>query len=198
MKRITALFLILILTLSLTACGEKLEDKVVGTWESEIDFSGAFAAGFAQSGLDESKLPSEKIIATAAITLNKDKTSTIAMEIDAKSCEAYMKSLGGALVDMLNQMAKDQGVDTAALEEQLGMSVEAFVDTMMQELDVEEMLEDANITMEGTWKIEDEKIVVTSDGENDILEYKDGKLLLDSDEDFSEIGIELPLTFTKK
>ncbi len=198
MKRITALFLILILTLSLTACGEKLEDKVVGTWESEIDFSGAFAAGFAQTGLDESKLPSEKITATATITLNNDKTCTIAMEIDAKSFEAYMQSLSGALVDMVNQMATEQGVDAAALEQQLGMSVDEFVDTMMSELDAEELLADANTTEEGTWKIEGEKVVVSAAGGDDILEYKDGKLLLNSDEDFSEIGIELPLTFTKK
>lgn len=197
-KKITALFLILILTLSLTACGEKLEDKVAGTWESEIDFSDAIAAGFAETGLDASKLPSEKITATATITLNKDKTCTVAMEIDTKSFEAYMQSLSGVLVDMVNQMAKDQGVDTATLEQQLGMSVEEFVNTMMGELDAEEMLADANATEEGTWKIEEEKVVISSDGADEILEYKDGKLLLDSDEDLAEAGIELPLTFTKK
>lgn len=198
MKRITALFLILILTLSLTACGGKLEDKVVGTWESEIDFSDAMAASFAEVGLDESQLPSEKIIATATITLNKDKTCSVAMEIDTKSFEAYMQSLSGAIVDMVYQMGEEQGVDAETLEDQLGMSVEEYVDAMMSEMDAEEMLADANTTEEGTWMIEEEKIVVTTNGKDNILEYKGGKLLLDSDEDLSEYGIELPLTFTKK
>lgn len=203
MKRITALFLILILTLSLTACGEKLEDKVIGTWESEIDFSGVLSAGFAQIGLDESQLPSEKIIATATITLNKDKTCTVAMEIDTNSFETYMQSLSGSVVEMLYQAGEQQGMDretfAAAAEAQFGMPLEEYAESMLSEMNVEEMLADANTSEEGTWKIEEEKIVVTpASGEDDILEYKDGKLLLDSDEDLSQYGIELPLTFTKK
>ncbi len=206
-KSILALLLALVLVLSLTACGEKLEKKVVGTWSTDLDMTEVFSASFGELGMDPSSLPSEKIFVSLLVTFNEDKTCTLTAEVDVESFNAYMVSLTEAMVEMMYQIGESSGLDRETFDEafasQYNMSVKEYVDTMLGSIDAEQLLDDMEDT-EGTWKVENDKIIITDKDSDDqsVLRFEGDNLILeeaeDLDEEFAEYGLALPWTFTKK
>ena len=152
-KSILALLLALVLVLSLTACGEKLEKKVVGTWSTDLDMTEVFSASFGELGMDPSSLPSEKISVSLLVTFNEDKTCTLTAEVVVESFNAYMVSLTEAMVEMMYQIGESSGLDRETFDEafasQYNMSVKEYVDTMLGSIDAEQLLDDMEDT-EGT------------------------------------------------
>lgn len=217
-KRIAALLLVLVLALSLVACGNKEETKLLGTWQTEFDLTEVLSEALTESsGMDAAYLPTDTTVSiTLTLTFAEEKACTIAAALDKNAFNAYIASLSDGLVEMLYQNGEDAGVDretfASIFESQYGTDIKSYVDTMLQEYDADTVLGDVDFTEDGYWKTEDGKLYFSDekdfsgDDTDEIPYHFDGEtLIFDSittkDDSFSqleELGLELPWSFTKK
>lgn len=217
-KQIATLLLVLVLALTLVACGSQKEEKLLGTWQTELDFTKAVEKGLTGEGaMDSSMLPTDtKIVATLTVTLEKDQTCNIAIAVDKDSFSEYILSLSDALVEMLYKAGDDAGISRedfeTAFESQYGMDVKGYVDHMLEDYDTDALLSDANFNEDGYWKVENGKLRISEDKDfsgddiDEITYHFDGEKLIfdtfaaddDSFAEFEDLGITPPWTLTKK
>ncbi len=217
-KRIAALLLVLVLALSLVACGNQEEKKLLGTWQTELDLTEALSEALSgSSGIDAAYLPTDTTVSiTLTLTFAEKQACTIAVALDKDAFNAYIASLSDGVIEMLYQSGEEAGVDRETFDSvfatQYGMDVKSYVDTMLEGYDADTLLDEVESTEDGYWKVEDGKLYFSDEKDfsgDDIDEttyHFDGEtLIFDSitteDDSFSqleELGLELPWSFTKK
>lgn len=222
-KKIVALLLALVVAIGLCACsstnfdnlGNKDNDALVGTWKTEIDMTGAIGAGIG-GAIDVSGIKT-KVMVPMIMTFEKDAKVTLKMDMNAAkdSVSSYLKEavepLAAALYDQGKQSGMTEEEFDAAFQEQYGMGVREYCEDQINKLDLDDMLNAEDTTVEGCWELKGEKLYL-ADTEKELedldhLEYvkvkiSGDKMTLDegngnSFSDFEEIGITLPLEFKK-
>lgn len=194
------------------------EEMLLGTWSTELDMTKFLEEGLTEAvGMDASDLPKDiKVIATLTITFKEGQESNVAVAFDKDSVKSYLTALSDALVEMLYKLGEDSGVDRKTFDtffaSQYGMDIRSFVDTLLEELDIDALLQDASKSTDTYWKLEDGKLCLSEkedfsgdDGSQIIYHFDGEKLVFDSfvgkDDalsEFEDYGITPPWTFTKK
>ena len=219
MKRISALLLVLVLALSMTACGEKKVRGLEGTWHTELPMTDTVNEAIAGMGVDTSELRGfDRLELNFCIDLElRDGRYTLSMNKrdTQKSFDEYFSGIKEIMTDYAYDMGKSQGLSREETDdlflEAYGMDVEGFVGSAFDE---------AAESMENSTAVEDENGVyaATKDkiyfgrSEKDLkkkdacVEYtlKGHELSLNSVEgnaldleSLLDLGFEFPMVFTK-
>lgn len=171
---------------------------VVGKWYAEADLSKALAK---QIGIEESKIDFTLCI---SYTFKEDGTAVLATETD--NMKAQMDKLMDTVIDeTISAYCESYGISTedmnALFMEAYGVSFNEYVRASM---DTDSILAGLEQRSEYIYVFDGNHLVLTQkDGTEctDILEYcEDGTLLLnsgESDNTYTDLGIELPLVFRK-
>ena len=140
MKRITTgvLCVLMVLTMlfALAGCGSD-SNKLVGTWEGVYSFDDVYNETFAAMGMDDNVIEGYDI--TVRFTFEKDGTYTLAPNEEAT--KESLKKLKDNLSD-----------------KELG----EVIDLMFSDESLDSMVEETK--EKGSWKIEDGKLYIASDG----------------------------------
>lgn len=175
-KKALALLLIVVLAVSLCACGAKEEDKLVGTWECEYDFTDYMEEQL-DTNTDGGLTVDGTLTMTMVMTMNKDRTFTL--EVDGEAFVASFQAYIEKMVDALVQMTCDSTGMTvedldAVMQEQYGMSTaEYYSELFASELNEEDMLKEMEgADSNGTYSVKDGKLVMTDeDGVTEEVAY---------------------------
>lgn len=225
-KKIAALLLALVLVVGLCACSStnfgnlggnnnQSGDSIVGTWETEIDMTAAIEAGM--GGVIDVSGIKTKIMVPMTMTFEKNGKASLELDMKAaqKSVSRYLDEIVDPLVEAMYDQGKQSGMTEkefdAAFEEQYGMSVRAYCEKMIGELDLDDMLSDGDTSVDGYWKLDGKKLYFDEDKDAledlDELEYLKVKISGDTltlDEgngdsfsDLEAVGISLPLEFKR-
>lgn len=204
-KKGLAILLVLVLAVSLCACGKSEEDKLVGTWKCEYDVTDVMNKSFNDSMGAELDIDGTMVL-PMTMTMNEDRTFTL--EIDSKayvsSFQTYMDSVVNAIVAYTCDSAAMSKEDLDSLtQEQSGMSAfDYFKDLLVgdqSEEDIVKQLEEASST--GTYSVKDGKIVLADEaGETEEYAYtlEDSTLTLNFDGAEIAEGITLDTLIFKK
>lgn len=235
LTKIMALVLCLVMVFALCACGDSGEKQdteqkevkktdtelLVGNWKAEIDMTDVVVDSFAAEIGDEevmSYFDFGKIMTELTFTFNEDGTYKMTMELSNKTVKAFNTALEEGvrayMEDIIAAQIEAYGMTMEEFEaeylEETGVTVaddiDANIEELMAEFDIEELLADSSI--EGNWKVENGKLYMTEDVDDDfedgtydvyedlteesfkiVAEYNDG-------EEDTESGV-YPIAFTK-
>lgn len=215
MKRIIAVLLTLMLALSLTACSGDDNAKVAGTWKWNCDITESFQEGVNQgAGMELSTDAVMEIV--FVLNLNEDGTYTLNVDRDAlkTSLQTYIDSLLPAAVEATYQQLEDQGVSRADTDQAMaaeGTTVEEFMKQMLDAMiDVDQMADDlAEENDSGYFRAAKGKLYLSDKADtfsdDSCAEYTlSGNTMqwTSADTEFigdlSEVGVELPIQWTKQ
>lgn len=144
MKRIIAVLLTLMMALGLTACGSD-NAQVTGTWKWNCDITELFQEGVNQgAGMDLSVDAAVEMVFVLA--LNEDGTYTLSVDREALagSVRSYLDAMVPVAVEMVYQQLEDQGMNRADIDEAMeaeGVTVEEYVQQMLDAMDVDQMVD---------------------------------------------------------
>ncbi len=176
MKKTGSLILSVLLMLSmlcgLTACGGNGggADTIVGDWVCTMDMGAAFKE---MVGMDLGKVE---------LRLNFNFTEDeMTMAVDKEHFEAQIPAMCDAI---LSAMGEQMGIDAESFLAMSGMTKDQFIEQMKTEL----QSSTDSMKVEASYVTEDGKLYVMEDGETKEeaepmnYEFKDGKLLLSTDD----------------
>lgn len=179
-KKSLAVLLILVLAISLCACGASEEDKLVGTWKCEYDMTD-FANKSVAEGLGEDLEIDAEMVFPMTLTMNEDRSCTLEVDGDAfiASFQGYLEGVMDVLVDALCENAgmTREEMD-AVMQEQYGMSAADYCKEMFGSMfsdeeamaEMKEQMKEASSS--GTYSVKDGKLVITDeDGEAEECAY---------------------------
>lgn len=207
MKKITSILLALVLVLSLAACAPKdLAAEIKGTWTVDFEVSPA------DMGLDTMGLETGMVI-PLIYTFAED--GTYSMTVNAERfTERFAEFMTGTktfIQEMMVQEFEAQGIDPeegiAAFEQEAGMTFDAYMDSVLEALDMETLTDTIveSMVSQGTYAVEEAgKLSICAEGEENnaevcSFEVKDNTLtILDTNESKSESQFPAtPLTLTE-
>lgn len=196
-KKGLAVLLILVLVVSLCACGKSEEEKLVGTWKGEFDMTDYVSNMLGESMGADLEID-EKLVMPIILTLNKDKTCSLAVDEEGY-VESFKSYLNGAVNAMLNYMCDLAGMTRedldAQIQEETGMDPADYLkEELFGAVSDEDILGDFDEAYStGTYSVKDGKLVIVDEnGETDEPTYT-----LDGDSltlDLSYVEIEEGLT----
>lgn len=217
-KRILSLLLVLVLMLTTVACGSK-KPSLVGTWKAEIELKDMI------NKMMETELGMPVDVETSLImpiTLTFTEDGKASLTVDNQSIKdnmvGYLQSLGEILMEVIYQQGEAQGMSReemdAALELQ-GLAKETLIDSLLAEIDVDELFDTSELSKNGVYKVADGKLWIEDtkedfkDTDYATFELSGDTLTItalegDSDdtealEEFKEMGFGLfPLVFTRQ
>jgi len=172
MKKIVALLLVVLASLSFCACAEEPETAVVGDWEMKIDMSNILSGELGTTGLDATRL-GERWEVFCDLKFDEERNYTLSLNVDATkaSFERYLAALKTLLTDTLYQsfgagFSKEEA--DAVFKAQTDMTIAEFIDTMFDELlDVDALMRNLAVEPEtGLFKVEDDKLYLPADSED--------------------------------
>ncbi len=225
MKKLLALVLALIMSLSFVACGESKDDSkkgdkkgsstakksaeelIVGEWETTFEF----AKIMSEDDADETLL---EIIEDEGLSLEVvfefSDNGKFELVADDKSVEKFKKDFTDVmeeyLVATLEAMIGQQGAEMSLddLLEAQGVTLDELLEEAMVEIDFDEMLED--LEQKGKYEVKDDKLYTYEDeideDEYIVFEISDDeleftKVVTDEEEDALGIANALPLTLER-
>lgn len=215
---ITAMILVLAVMFCFAGCGEKsAEDKIVGKWTAELDFSSYMNSIHSESDLDANVIPDTAINAYMVFEFDGEKCSMYYdKEKTVESINGYLEEFKTLLTDYLYKQYEATGLSREEIDTQFkalyDVAIEEFAEMVIwSTMDAEQIA--ASITEEGAaegyYQIKEDKIYIadTKDalGTADYYSYSfdDGKLLISGASNeaffssFEEAGIEFPMVFEK-
>ncbi len=221
MKKIAsviAIILALAVVFCMAGCKEKSpEEKIVGKWTAELDFSSYMNSIHSESDLDASVIPDTAINAYMIFEFDGEKCSMYYdKEKTVESINKYLDDFKALLTEYLYKQYEATGLSREEIDSQFktlyGISIEELAEmTVWSTMDAEQIA--ASITEEGTaegyYQLKEDKIYIADAKElletADYYSYSfDGDKLLISGasneaffSSFEEAGIEFPLTFEK-
>lgn len=156
MKKMAAWLLVLVMALSLTACGSKEQTKeLVGTWHCHIDVSEELNGAMAESLETDGLTVDSEVPMCIDLTVAEDGSYTMALDYTATgdAMKDYFKALTPQLVEIMYAQAEVEGMtreqyDTAM--EQMGMSAEEYITAIFDAFDVGSLMESMLGTDGGT------------------------------------------------
>lgn len=173
MKKLLCVVLSLVLALSMIGCGGSDAEKIIGTWEGEMDAAELLNAGM-DTG-DESM--SEYIHADSfpvvwQFTFNEDGTCRLAIEEESfkESFNAYLETFKAGLTKYLEDMLAEMGMEMSVDEllTQMGGSLDDLVAETLNDEMIEEAMGD--MVSEGKYKVEDGKLFLSDSLDEEINE----------------------------
>lgn len=181
LSKALALILCLAMLFVMCACGENDTEKFVGTWEAEVDMTDTALASL-EDELGDLMVYFDfgKIISVITFTFDADGTYEMTMKLTDESVEGYNSALKDGLKAMMSdQLAAEmeaygmtQEEYEAAYIEAYGVTVDedidAYIEQAIQEIDIQQILADSS--MEGNWKVQDGKLFMTEDVDDDFDE----------------------------
>lgn len=204
--------------LCFAGCGEKApEEKIIGKWTAELDFSGYMNSIHSDSDLDESVIPTSAINAYMVFEFDGEKCSMYYdREKTVASINSYLDEFRGLLIEYLYKQYETTGLSREEIDTQFlamyEVTIEEFVDMIIwSTMDAEQIAD--YITAEGTavgyYKIDNDKIYIADSAaalENApyySYSFDGDKLLINGSSteaffsSFEQVGIEFPLVFEK-
>lgn len=148
MKKMAAWLLVLVMALSLTACGSKEQTKeLVGTWHCHIDMGEKVDAMLGDAMGVEDFSTGGEVPVCIDFTVTEDKTYTMAL--DYEDTEAAMKdyfaALTPAMAEVLYAQAEEEGMTREQYDKalkQLGFTAEEFIASALDAFTIERIAED--------------------------------------------------------
>ena len=212
-KRLAALILVLVLALSLGACGKKPESELYGGWTYNFDMAEAIGKEL-EDQLGETVSVDAELVLPISFTFNKDNTFTLELQGDSmkQDFRAYVEVLTAYVTELVYSQAEELEMSRedfdAAFQEVYGATVEEYCGEMMSDLLADDFLADLSSKDEGVYKVNEGKLFVaeTKDGfEEDVyLNYtvEDGRLNITAVSggalDMDALDLEFPMVFEKE
>jgi len=129
MRRTVALSLALALTVFVLAgCGGTESEKLVGTWEGQLDLTAVIRQQVPETMQD---LDVGEFVVTAVFTFTEDGAYTMGLD------EASMTRAVEAFVEKLEAAAKEQELTAEQAAQMLGMTPEEYAKKLLEKADVE-------------------------------------------------------------
>lgn len=206
-KRIFAMLMMMVLAFSLCACGDTSKE-LIGTWESEMDYSSAIKAELGSDYADLETSFELKMI------LEFHEDGTYSMYADEEVARASVDQLVSDLVSYdaervyaeyeANGMTRSEADE--AIQQQFGSTLEEYLqEAYSSELDAESLVSDMHT--EGVFEAKGDKLfmdeVEISPNVYDAFKVEGDTLTVDipegaeMDPDDMIEGIDYPLTFTR-
>lgn len=129
MKKLVALFLILVVILSLTACGKKDKNSgIVGTWDCEIDMTDYFRESLEL----DADMEMEDIILVLSITFKSN--GSLVAKLDQDSYEEMLDIVTEVSWELVKEEAEEEGVtkDTYAELIKESLDYDTFSEQFLQ------------------------------------------------------------------
>lgn len=165
-KRFSALLLVLVLALSLAACGKNEAEALYGTWTVHLDMSDTMNDTLSETGLDADimeGLSDLKLEFLVHLSFDEEGyTMSLDQEATEKALEDYFVGLQDLMVEYLYQTFENEGLSKEDADElfldSYHMGVEDFVSSLFDEIrgsvDLTAEVEDEA----GLYAVEDGKI----------------------------------------
>ncbi len=178
------------------------ENELVGLWVGEynvIDMLGIDEETFVEeTGMDselaELLMPKELMMeVTLEFTADGDYTCTMDME---KAMEKWAEKLSDELVVFFRQYLEESGVSEEDFEEEIGMTVEEYVqETMVENMPLDEEMAES---FEGTYELEDDKLYLEGGSDYITVNIDGDELTLDSNEDLEDMEFITEIVFERQ
>lgn len=172
MKRMIAVLLALVMVVSMVGCSSGDADKLVGTWEADVNLSSTISEMLDSLGQDSAEyFDFSDFSVTMVITFNDD--GTYAMTLDEASTQAafdgLMEDVEAGMVKMLEAQIAENGLDMTVDEllEASGMNLDDLMAEMKTSFADEDIISDMvdESTTEGNFEAKDGKLYL-SDGKD--------------------------------
>lgn len=207
MKKFLSVMLVLVMILSMVACGGTKKDPLVGTWKGTLDMSGFLKDTLAAEGMtvttDISGLGFDIIL-----TFGED--GTVTMSVDEASVAAMATKMVDVMLELTVESFKQAGVDLSAL----GLDEESLRAELEKEINVEELVGSFDVTSEsGYYLYKDGKIYggdtkeeladVTNSEDYMVVELNGNQLTIndivsDGEKGSEEMAAVFPIVLTKQ
>lgn len=160
--KVLCVLLVLVMMLSLAACGETEQDKLIGTWEAEVELASAFNASLGDTE-DAAYLTVDSLVFKMVLVFNED--GTYSFSADEASVTAAMEGLKedlmvgmeAYLVDTIAATGMEMTIDE--IMEAMGTTLDALVDSIVTDDMIDEMVQ--TMITEGNFKAEDGKLYMS-------------------------------------
>lgn len=171
-SKLVAMLMVLVMTLSLTACGGNSGKDLVGTWSMSCDLSEMMSE---QMGSEFADFSSSFVI-TLKFAFNED--GTFKMFVDEEelggTLDTWMDDFIAYAVDMTYDMFEEQGIDKETadglIQEQYGTTMEeALRQEMEGSIDASELA--ASVEVDGVYEVKGNKLYMSEGTEINKNEY---------------------------
>ena len=173
MKKIIAVLLVTIMTLSLFACAKS--DSIIGKWKYEADITDA-AMESAGDSFDTSAMQS-RLICPVYFEFKDNGEYEIAFDAQAltESMQTFMAEFANVMSDYYytyfeEELGYDHEQADELFVEQYGSNLKEYLSTTLSEMDYEDILEGSDEPITGTYELKDGKIIMNGD-ETDYIAY---------------------------
>ncbi len=206
MKKLFALLLAMIMVFALCACSDSdagEEKTIVGEWTTKIDIADILVQcpGFdtLDEDLQEIVMP-KKVMAKLTFEFEEDGTASMTMH-GKDAVEKWLDQAADNLTDYMENIVKEQGGSMEAVEDFYGMSLDEYFAELLEEA-VEDVADTLDVSSEGEYKLEGDKLYLGSDGRFDkpfVIDFTgdEFEIVSFSGED-AYLELYVGLTFTRK
>ena len=193
MRKLSLLFTILIVSVSLNACNAGEAEKLYGSWKYSYDISALLTEADELSYFDL-----EEHKADVIMTFNSDGMYTFGFDEESlKNAFAEIeKELIAESEDYIEKIIAEQGLLYQLVADTIAEELREETEEEIAEM-VEELYSEINVTKSGTFIAKDGKIFWDNDtDEYDVYELKDNTLTIDKPEGYEKDEM-YPVTFIK-
>ena len=208
MKKIVSFILVLVMVLSMAACGAAQKDPLIGTWKGSIDMSKMMGEMLEAEGMTLAT-PVEGLAFDIVFTFTEE--GTVEATVDKESVKAMAVKLVDFMVNLMLDELKKQNLDLSAL----GMDEQTIRTMLEKKIDVEELVGSFEMENEsGYYRYKDGKIYggdtleeleenIANDDDYIAIELKGNQFLLldivsEGEKMSDELPAALPITMTKQ
>lgn len=212
-KKIAAILLVLVLSLSLCACDNSPEKKLCGTWTYKMDLATVIGQALEEQ-LGEPMTVDADLELPLVFTFNKDKTFSLSLDSDELKTRfgTYLEALQASVVEMMYEKAEEMGMTRqdfdVAFEGLYETSVEDYCGQLMDALVDDSLAEDLATNLTGTYRVREDKLYV-ADSEEELSEDVYLTYTLKGDTlsicavsgsalDLDSMEVELPMDFVRQ
>lgn len=165
MKRVSVLMLAVLMALSMVlgGCSAKGEKLLLGTWEGKVDILPLFGE-MGTDEIDEYLELDDSYEVTVTMTFAKDGSYEAAFDADEMQdvFENILDAVADATVLAMKDTIQEMGATVEAYEEEIGMSLEKYVEQGLKEdINFEDM--QSELEDEGEWALEGDQLTMDDD-----------------------------------
>lgn len=171
-SKLVAMLMVLVMTLSLTACGGNAGKDLIGTWSMSCDLSDMMAE---QMGSEFADFDSSFVI-TLKFAFNEDGTCKVYVDEEelGGTLDTWMNDLIAYAVDMTYDMFEEQGIDRETadgmIQEQYGTTMEEVLRQQMEgSIDASDLA--ASVEVNGVYEVKGNKLYMSEGSEINKNEY---------------------------